>query len=115
MELAAGIERVRLGDVGESKQQSLPMCIRRRAARKCLYRKPARLSELNQFNVADVGAEPRDEVHPARLEIDGDPIAKHLGQTIRQYPAARRIERRHAFEMAREVTDGHEFGNHALL
>jgi len=115
MESAAGVKRICLGDVGESKQQALPARMRCRSARQGFHGKPAGLCKLRQLDVADAGAEPRDQMHPTGLEIHGDPIAEHRFKAARQRPAACRIKGTHAFEMAREVTLGHESGNHALL
>jgi len=42
-------------------------------------------------------------MHPAGLEIYGDPVAEHSGQAICKRSAARGVERPHAFEMAREM------------
>src|SRR5215467_4544007 len=111
MEPTAGVECVRLRDVGESKQQALPACRRGRAARQSFHRETGSLRKRRQFDVADAGGEPRDQVHPARLEIDANATAEDRGQAVRQRAAARRIQRLHPFEMAREVACGHEIGN----
>jgi len=63
----AYVSRIRLGDVGESQQQSLPAVMRHRAARQGLHRKSRGLCELRQFNIVKAAAKSGEQVLPPGL------------------------------------------------
>lgn len=81
-EAAAHGDRVHFRNIGETKQQAALAPISDHATGKSIDGKASGLSLARQIGIAHTAAHPRDQMHAAWLQIDGEALAKHRRQSL---------------------------------